>query len=163
MGSDEEPPVSYVREGPLAGSENGPLKHFPTHFPRRISMRVHRRTSLRVLFARLSILLVSVLGVSVPPARGQSSTLNSVPPKVPAVKAGDSPTKAADEASSAAKLEQMQSTINRLEMRVKELENKLDKGAADATPSVVTAKPVKEEALTEDAVKENVAKAAKEE
>ena len=122
-------------------------------------MRVHRRISLRVLFARVSILLVCVLGVSVPPARGQSSTLNSVPPKVPAVKAGDAPTKAADEASSAAKLEQMQSTINRLEMRVKELENKLDKGAADATPSVVTAKPVKEEALTEDAVKENVAKA----
>ena len=121
-------------------------------------MRVHRRISLRVLFARVCILLVCVLGVSVPSARGQSSTLNSVPPKVPAVKAGDAPTKAADEASSAAKLEQMQSTINRLEMRVKELENKLDKGAAEATPSVVTAKPVKEEALTEDAVKENVAK-----
>ena len=40
-------------------------------------MRVHRRISLRVLFARVSILLVCVLGVSVPPARGQSSTLKA--------------------------------------------------------------------------------------
>ena len=39
-------------------------------------MRVHRRISLRVLFARVSILSVCVLAVSAPPARGQSSTLN---------------------------------------------------------------------------------------
>ena len=40
-------------------------------------MRVHRRISLRVLLARVSILLVCVLAVSVPPARGQSSTLTA--------------------------------------------------------------------------------------
>ena len=121
-------------------------------------MSVHRRISMRVLLARVSILSVCVLAVSAAPARGQSPTLTSATAeRVPAVKTGDAPTKAADEASSAARLEEMlstikrlemrvqesedssaasRSTIKRLEMRVKELENKSDKGATDATPSV---------------------------
>ena len=103
---------------------------------------------MRVLLARVSILLACVLAVSAAQARGQSP-----PQNVPAVKTGDAPTKAAGEASSAASLEEMLSTIKRLEMRVKELENKLDKGATDATPSVAAAKAVKEDAVKEETVK----------
>ena len=71
---------------------------------------------------------------------------------VPAVKTGDAPTKGADEASNAAKLEQMQATINRLEMRVKELENKEGKGATDVTPSGAAATTVKEDAVKDETV-----------
>ena len=64
---------------------------------------------------------------------------------VPAAKTGDAPTKAAAEAGSAASQEEMLSTIKRLEMRVKELENKLDKGTTNATPSVAQENAVKEQ------------------
>ena len=62
---------------------------------------------MRVLLARVSILSVCVLAVLAAPARGQSPTLTSVTPNFPAVNTGDAPTKAADEASNAARLEQM--------------------------------------------------------
>ena len=121
---------------------------------------------MRVLLARVSILSVCALAVSAVPARGQSPTLTSVSPgagapqNIPVVKTA--PTKAAGEASSAASLEEMQATIKRLEMRVKELEDKADKkelenesdkGATDATPSVAPAKDVKEDAVEEETVK----------
>ena len=138
-------------------------------------MSVHRRVSIRVLLARVSILSVCVLAVSAAgPARGQSPNLTSATPNLPAVKTGDAPTKSADEASSAAKLEEMlstikrlemrvqesedssaasRSTIKRLEMRVKELETKSDKGATDATTSVADPNAAKEDVAKEETVK----------
>jgi hypothetical protein len=107
---------------------------------------------MRLLLARLSILSVCVLAISATPARGQSPTLASVPPSVPAVKTAEVPTKRADEASNADKLEQMQATINRLEMRVKELENKEGKGLADAKPSIAPATTLKEDAVKEETI-----------
>lgn len=115
-------------------------------------MRVHRRISMGVLLARVSIVSVCVLAISAGPARGQSPTLASVPPSVPSIKTGDAPTKGADEASNAAKLDQMQATINRLEMRVKELENKEGKGATDVTPSGAAATAVKKDAVKDETV-----------
>jgi len=110
---------------------------------------------MRVLLAQVSILSICVIAVSATPACGQSPTLTSAgdPQNVPAVKTGDAATKDAGEASSAASLEEMRSTIKRLEMRVKELEIKSDKRATDATPSVAPAKVVKEDAVKKETVK----------
>jgi len=80
---------------------------------------------------------------------------------VPAAKTGDAPMKGAAEAGSAVSQEEMLSTIKRLAMRVEELENKLDKGTTNATPSVAQENAVKEadstpsvavKAVKEDAV-----------
>jgi hypothetical protein len=129
-----------VREGPVAGSENGRFDASP------------QKNSMRVLLAQVSILTVCVLAVSAAPARSQSLTLTSDAGSrrnVPAVKTGDAPTKTAGDASSTASLEEMQATINRLEKRVNELEDRLNKGATDATSSVVAPKAVKEDAVEE--------------
>jgi hypothetical protein len=103
---------------------------------------------MRVLLVRVSLLSVCILALSAASARGQSTTLASVPPNVPAVKSVD----AVDKAGSTPSLEEMMATIKRLEMRVKELENKADKDATNATPSVADAKAVKEDAAKEEIV-----------
>jgi hypothetical protein len=111
---------------------------------------------MRVFIARVSIFLVCILAVSAAPARGQSLTLTSdagSPRNVPAVKTGDAPTKTAGDASSTARLAEMQATIERLETRVKELENRLDKGATGATSSVPVPKAVNEDVVKEEAAK----------
>ena len=114
---------------------------------------------MRVLLARASILSVCVLAVLAATTRGQSPTLTNVPPgagashNIPAVKTGD----ARDEScrttlASHPSWKRCMATINRLEMRVKELENKVDKGATEATPSVAAAEAVKVDAVKDETV-----------
>ena len=67
-------------------------------------MRVHRRISMRVLLARVSILVgLRPRGLGGAGARPVAYPGRACRPNVPAVKTGDAPTKAAGEASSAAR------------------------------------------------------------